>query len=136
MDTNPQQWVPKVHPATRSVEPEDPMTLHATAVPGDPEVMLRCLVQEFAWMGWDAEQIVPLFRDPFYPALNSLWCVHGEAGIRQRVQEALRQCAVLNVTATVVEEPESSESQPELIELGIRTNPHGPLQEGSHVKGI
>jgi len=136
MDTNPKQWVPKVHPATRSVELEDPMNLHATAVPGDPEVMLRCLVQEFAGMGWDAEQIMPLFRDPFYPALNSLWCAYGEAGIRKRVLAALRQCAVLNVAATIVEEPETSESEPELIELGIRTNPREPLQEGSHGKGL
>src|SRR5262245_19305051 len=69
--------VPKVHPTSRPVEPDDPLTLHATTVAGDPELMLHCLVQEYAWMGWDAEQILSLFRDPFYPVLHGLWCLYG-----------------------------------------------------------
>jgi hypothetical protein len=98
-------FVPKVHPATRPVEPDDPLTLHATAVAGDPEVMLNCLVQEYAWMGWDTEEILRLFRDPFYPALHSLWCFYGEAGLRDRLSAVLSQAGTLRLDEAVREEP-------------------------------
>jgi hypothetical protein len=111
-------WVPKVHPATRSVEPDDPMTLQATPVPGDPEVMLRCVVQEFAWLGWDAEQILGLFRDPFYPVLHDLRSLYGESGIRERIAELLRQTGVFHFQTSVREEPEPA-AEPELIQLGL-----------------
>jgi hypothetical protein len=136
MESNSEQWVPKVHPATRAVEPEDPMTLHANAVPGDPEEMLRCLVLEYAWMGWDADRIMSLFRDPFYPALHSLWCAFGEAGIRQRLFSALRQCPVLNIDEAVVEESEAPGPEPELIDLGIRNYPQMVAQGEHHAKGL
>ena len=52
MDSDPERFVPKVHPATRAVEPDDPMDLDATLVPGDVDLMFRSVVQEYAWMGW------------------------------------------------------------------------------------
>jgi hypothetical protein len=117
-----ERWAPKVHPTTRAVEAEDPMELHATAAPGDPEVLLRCLVQEYAWMGWGVEQILGLFRDPFYPALNELLRAYGEAGIRERVMALLGRMGVLRFRAVEAEPPpagEEEEHQPELIQLGI-----------------
>src|SRR5215831_5989858 len=121
MTTDRARFVPKVHPATRAVQPDDPMTLEATPVAGDPEVMLRCLVQEYAWMGWDAEQILGLFHDPYYPALHGLLGLYGEGGVRQRVLELLRQTGVFHFQATVHDEPESDEPEPELIQVGVRT---------------
>ena len=115
-----ERYVPKVHPATRPVEPDDPMTLHATPAPGDPEVMLRCLVQEYAWMGWDGEQILALFHDPFYPALHSLLQLCGENGLRERLTALLGQTGVFRVRESVRESPEPAESEPPLVELGIR----------------
>jgi hypothetical protein len=115
-----ERFVPKVHPATRPVEPDDPLTLHATAVAGDPEVMLHCLAQEYAWMGWNAEDILRLFRDPFYPALHSLWCLYGEAGLRERLTAVLRQTGILRLDETLRDEPEQAEEEPELIQLGIQ----------------
>src|SRR5579885_463659 len=116
-----EQFVPKVHPATRPIQPEDPFTLNATAVNGDPEWMLRCLVQEYAWMGWDAEQILARFRDPFYPALNALWHHYGEAGIRERVAALVRKSGVFHFAVTVREAPEpEDEEDGGLIQLNIR----------------
>jgi glycosyltransferase involved in cell wall biosynthesis len=112
-------FVPKVHPATRAVEPDDPMTLHAAMVEGDPEVMLQCVVQEYAWMGWDTDKILTLFRDPFYPALHQLLRVYGETGIRERIGSLLGQMGVFRIEAVVSEEPEAIESEPDLIQLGI-----------------
>jgi hypothetical protein len=114
------RFVPKVHPATRPVEPEDPYTLHATSVGGDPEVMLQCLVQEYAWMGWDGAQILALFQDPFYPSLNHLWQVYGAEYIRDRVNSLLRETGVFRFRGTVVDGPEDEpEEGPELVQLGL-----------------
>ena len=117
METAAEQFVPKVHPATRPVEPDDPMTLHATAVGGDPEVMLECLVREYAWMGWEAERILHLFQDPYYPALHGLLLLFGENGVRERVTAVLGSTGVFHFDGRVHDGPESSE--PELIELGV-----------------
>ena len=128
--------VPKVHPATRPVEPEDPMTLHATPVRGDPEVMLRCLVEEYARMGWNGEQILGLFRDPFYPMLNGLLGIYGEAGIRDRIAAVLDQTGIFCCEGTARDEPEPTEMEPELIQLGIRTRPEAGLKGGCHAERL
>ena len=112
--------VPKVHPLARGVEPEDPMELVATPVLGDPELMLECLVQEFAWMGWDAERIFALFRDPFYPPLHGLLGHFGEEGVRERIAGLVRRTGAFRFEASVDDEPEPETEGPELIELGIR----------------
>jgi hypothetical protein len=122
MAVPPAHLVPKVHPASRAVEADDPFALNATAVAGgDPEVMLECLVQEYAWMGWDAAQVLGLFRDPLYPALNALLHHYGEGGVRRRVEGVLNRMGVFRVSGTVSDEPEPDEDghQPELIELGV-----------------
>jgi hypothetical protein len=111
--------VPKVHPLERPAEADDPLALHATPAAGDPEVMLECLVQEYAWMGWDAEAIVALFRGPFSPALNALLRHYGEGGVRRRVAAVLGRMGVFRFSGTVRDEPEPSDEEPELIELGV-----------------
>jgi hypothetical protein len=115
-----ERMVPKVHPLARLAEADDPYTLHATPVTGDPEVMLRCLVQEYAWMGWGEEQILALFHDPGYPVLNGLRAHYGEAGLRARLGELVRQTGVFQFQATVQEAPEPEDEEPELIQLGVR----------------
>ena len=50
--------VPKVHPASREMLPDDPLEMHGFEVPGDPELMLRLLVEEYARMGWGMEAIL------------------------------------------------------------------------------
>ncbi len=62
------QFVPKVHPATCAVEADDPMTLTATPVAGDPENMLRCVIQEYAWMGWNLDQLVLISESVAHPS--------------------------------------------------------------------
>jgi hypothetical protein len=123
------RFVPKVHPATRPVEADDPMALHAISLEGDPEVMLRCVVQEYAWMGCDGAQILSLFRDPFYPALHELLNLYGEAGLRDRVDRLLQQTGVFQFQAVVSEEPDALEEEENLVQLGIRMK---PPEGGSH----
>lgn len=131
-----QRFVPKVHPATRPIEPEDPMTLNGIGLIGDPEIMLECLVQEYSWMGWNAEQILQLFHDPSYPALRELSQSYGVEGIRQRVEALVRQTGIFHVHVTERAEPEPTEPELELVELGLPKHwqvPDAPmaLAEGS-----
>jgi hypothetical protein len=142
------RFVPKVHPATRAVEPEDPLTLYATPVQGDPDLMLQCMVQEYAWMGWGTGEILELFRNPFYPALNQLWQFYGENVVRKRVAELLRETAVFHIHGTVSEGSEEDEDEePDLVQLGLpaqwdrkapaplSTGPEGP-QGSNHGQSV
>jgi hypothetical protein len=131
MADNSPRFVPKVHPATRPVEPEDPYTLHATAVEGNPEVLVRAVVQEYAWIGWDVDEIAALFRDPFYPLLHSLWRALGEAGIRARLDAAFQQFGVFRFQSRIVEAPE--EIEPELVQIAasvLRDSGGSPISAG------
>jgi len=87
--------VPKVHPATRPVEPEDPMSLHGFEVAGDPETMLRILVEEYARMGFQLDTLMGLARDPFYPGFHGLWLLYGEDEFRNRLSKILSRCGVM-----------------------------------------
>jgi hypothetical protein len=100
--------VPKVHPASREVMPDDPMSLCAMPAPGDPDLMIRAVVGEYAWLGWGADQIAALFDDPFYPMLHGLRQALGEAGVRERIDAVFARNGVYRFRATVaeaVEEP-------------------------------
>ena len=87
--------VAKVHPATRGMEPDDPLNLHAVEVDGDPEIMLRMLVEEYARMGFGLDELMSLCRQPFYQGLHGLWRRYGEAELRLRLSAILSRCGVL-----------------------------------------
>ena len=133
--TTAERLVPKIHPLARAVEPDDPMILHATGVMGDPEEMVRSLIEEFAWMDWEAEAILKLFRDPFYPVLHALWRAYGEAGIQARIDRIVYAEEVSRFRTTIQEESEPGEEEPELIELALpphwRSTPGSARPEGS-----
>jgi hypothetical protein len=101
-------WVPKVHPLDRQVEAEDPLELLADVVPGDPEVMLECILQEFVWMGWDADQLYSLFRNPGYPLLCELRQYYGDEEVERRIAELLARSGQFRFHETLVE-PEGDE---------------------------
>jgi hypothetical protein len=114
-----QTWVPKVHPLTREVEPEDPLELVATPAPGDPGVMLECVVQEFAGMGWDADQLLALFHSPAYPVLNQLLEHYGTGEVRRRVGALLARSGVFRVREVIADDPEPEEEEPDLIQVSV-----------------
>jgi hypothetical protein len=100
MEQTPGNFVPKVHPATRPVELDDPMNLFAVEVPGDPELMLRLLVEEYARMGWGLNELVGLFRDPFYVAAHGLWLHYGEEELKRRLVAMLNRVGVVRTKTT------------------------------------
>jgi len=114
------RFVPKVHPTTRELEAEDPMELVANPAPGDPDLMLDCMIQEFAWQGYDAAELMRLFMNPEYPVLNQLLDCFGLDEVRRRVDEALGGFDAFSVHATIDETPDPDEEHDDLVELTVR----------------
>jgi hypothetical protein len=119
--TAPEHMVPKVHPATREVEADDPMELVATTITGDASAMLECIVQEFAWMGWDEEKLMELFHSSAYPVLVQLRESFGEEVVRRQIRNILARQGTFRVRETIDEATEAAEpDEPELIQLTVR----------------
>lgn len=61
----------------KHLEDDDPMEPIAMQLPCPPGfdatgVMARCLVEEYAMMGFDRERLLAMFKNPFYQALYSV----------------------------------------------------------------
>src|SRR5262249_53306034 len=130
------QFVPKVHPVTREIEPEDPMELVATPVQGDPEVMLQCITEEFAWMGMGADELLGLFCSPAYPVLNQLLRHYGGDEVRRRVEALLARSGVFRVRETIVDDPEPEDEGPELIQVSVRKPRSPDGKDRSHATSL
>jgi hypothetical protein len=113
MNTSDDRWVNKVHPLARDVEPEDPLELVPHNVAGDPAQMLECILQEFAWMGCDVDELLALFRDPNYPLLSELRAFYGEEEIRRQVEAVVSRWGVLKFREHIVE----PEEEPEVVQI-------------------
>jgi len=117
MNGSDENTTQKVHPATREILPDDPMELTGVEVPGDPELMLRLLVEEYARMGWDLAAVMRLAHDPFYVGFHGLLTAYGEDGLRRRVSEILSR---VGVTRVLTKEAESVPQQ--LVQLEVTTS--------------
>ncbi len=107
--------VPKVHPASREMLPDDPLDMTAVEVDGDPQLMLRLLVEEYARMGWGVEEIMRLAADPFYVGFHGLLRAFGEQQLRGQIQSILARCGVVRVkTFEVTPDPD-----PQLVQLKV-----------------
>jgi hypothetical protein len=113
MDYENPDAVPKVHPASREVLPEDPMDLHGFEVPGDPDLMLQMLVEDYARVGWNTESIMGLASDPNYQVFHGLMQMLGEDKLRRRVADVIGRCGVMRVKTTEQEPP------PQLVQIEL-----------------
>jgi hypothetical protein len=105
MSENRANAVPKVHPASREILPEDPMEMHGFEVPGDQELMLRLLVEEYARIGLDVDDIVQLAGDSNYMAFYALRQLLGDDEFQHRVGSIIAHCGVIRIKETAVEAP-------------------------------
>lgn len=111
--------VPKVHPLDRDATDDDPFELTADMVVGDPDVMLECLLQEFAWMGWNAQQVLELFHHPGYPVLCELRKFLGDDEVRRRVESLMSRWGVLRFREVHAEPDPDDEDAMELVQLSL-----------------
>lgn len=119
-ESNP-DLVPKVHPATREVLPEDPLELKAVEISGNPELLIRLLVEEYARFGTGVDEIMRLARDPFYQSFHGLLLMFGEDEFRRRVGEIVARCGVVRVrTVQAAPPPEPpADPTPNLVQIQI-----------------
>ncbi len=75
------------------------MAMHGFQIPGDPELMLRILIEEYARMGWTRQAIMELAGDPNYRGFHGLQQLDGEEELRHRIDAVLAKTGVMRVTA-------------------------------------
>ncbi|WP_298867027.1 hypothetical protein, partial [uncultured Gimesia sp.] len=109
---------PKIHPATREVLPDDPMELRGFQVPGDPQLMLRLLVEEYARVGWGIDSIMQLALDPNYEAFHKFLQQMGEEELRQQVGEIIDKCGIIRVKTK-----EAAPVPQDLVQLNVNPKP-------------
>jgi hypothetical protein len=111
------------NPKSKRPEPDDPMTLHANEVGGDPWVMLDCLIEEYARMGLGPEEVEKLFSTPFYQAPYALRETLGRDAIRERIERVFPRVGVFRVSVIHTDPagvPPSERAQ-ETIRYGTRS---------------
>ncbi len=70
-------------------EDDDPMELTGVALPeGDmEEEAAEALVEEFVMMGFDDEQLLHLFKNPFYTKTHQIYLQKGEEYMRALIEK-------------------------------------------------
>ena len=69
---------------------EDPLQLNGVSLltqEDTTDTMCECFIEEFMRMGYGTEQILALFRNPYYLGMNMVLEKRGEEFIRERVDE-------------------------------------------------
>ena len=70
---------------------EDPMELISMPMPEDSEMkceMARCLAEEFMRMGESDEEILAMFRNPFYSVPHGVYLSQGEDVVKKSIAQA------------------------------------------------
>jgi hypothetical protein len=94
----PVNATPKIHPASRELLPDDPMEMTGFQVPGDSDLMLRILVEEYARAGWGTDSLMELARDPNYRAFHGFLRTMGENALLARIREIMARCGTMRVS--------------------------------------
>lgn len=75
-------------------EPDDPIEMIGVELPNQTEEQLRdmalCFAEEFVREGWREEQLMKLFKDPFYHGPHLVWKQKGDDFVRSVISEALK----------------------------------------------
>ena len=81
----------------KELESDDPMELVCERMPGETQFLARCIIEEFTQIGYCAEDLFTLFREPVYPMLNGILRTEGETFVRNLIGEVLGECGTLKV---------------------------------------
>ena len=85
----------------KEADPDDPLELVYRTIPGDPVFLARCIIEEFASLGYEGEDLFTLFREPLYPMLNCILAEGGEARVRSLIDQVLMQRGRLRVKTEI-----------------------------------
>ncbi len=76
----------------RDADPSDPNVLVGVILPAERESfreMARTFAEEFAWLGYDEERLMQLFRRPFYAGAHQAYRALGEPEVRKLIRESV-----------------------------------------------
>lgn len=82
----------------KPLEHDDPFALVGAEIPataGEAEVcseeMARTFVEEYVRLGWTADRLLRVFRDPFYRGPYAIYRALGDAFVRQLIAESVSE---------------------------------------------
>ena len=87
----------------KEAEPNDPMELVFETIPGEAAFLAQCVIEEFASIGYGAEDLFTLFREPIYPMLNDILRKEGEPFVRGLIEQVLAEWGTLKVKTEIIE---------------------------------
>jgi hypothetical protein len=109
------------HPRDRAIQADDPMMLEPVEIDGDPEIMIDCLIEEFARMGWDTPTIVRMFDDPFYEGPYRARQLYTAEAFAARVRRVLARCGTMRVRLVECAHDQGPEEKPVVLTLRGRS---------------
>lgn len=72
---------------------DDPMEFVAVGLPAlsaeEEDEMVRCVIEEYCWLGWDERQLWKLFTNAFYQAPNQFFVRRGAEHVRRLIEEVV-----------------------------------------------
>ena len=87
--------------ASKPAEATDPLVLNGVVLDGEVRGLARCMVEEFAQIGYGPDDLFGLFRRTDYRLMHMILLSEGEAFVRRLIDEVLAGCPVVTVTTTV-----------------------------------
>jgi hypothetical protein len=72
---------------------DDPMEFTGVSLPAlsaeEEDEMVRCVIEEYCWIGFDEQQLWRLFVNPFYQATHYFFKQRGEEHVRRLIEQVL-----------------------------------------------
>jgi len=59
--------------------------------------LARCLIEEYAQLGYTADELLLLFNQPSYSLMNRVLTSQGEPWVRDLINEVLAECGTAQV---------------------------------------
>lgn len=87
-----------LHGRDKEPEPGDPMELVMVEVEGgDPEFMATCIIEEYARLGMDEDEIFRLFSQPAYQT-HAFYQNYGETWVRNLIRKVLSRTGRMRIS--------------------------------------
>ncbi len=83
-----------IDPETKPLDPDDPMEMKAAVIAGDEHLMMECLIEEFAHLGWGAKKIAKMFDEPFFLSSHGLEKQFGRKAVLECIEQTLARCGI------------------------------------------
>jgi len=98
---------------SKPIEPDYPMELNGTEIAGDVGLMIDCIVEEYANIGWGEAKIMQIFEKPFFQSTYNLARAMPPGKLRERVRNVLGRCGVVRIAISQAEHISADNHSPE-----------------------